>query len=415
MPRRWVYTKRVKWRLALLVFKVARRWVCSDLLWVLARSFYTSHLSTKTTRFNCPVLESLFKCAEQFYPDFETEFTVSSLLHILLPDLILEFYFAFGISQKAICGLGHQDLGNTREQCLVGSTKLSFKCKPPDNIGLFDFHLMQQSHKEKCHTHPQCNAIFWVCTVPFTLRGLPVTVSTFALGSLRSPKLSGSLPTDENYSRQWSKVWIKTWSKVCPTLHWNFYLPTVWLDIKKSSSSSFVRFLFSLTMNNKEQMCAFIWNVSSGKLLWKGEGSGVEGGGEEGRDRGGWRKRFATVCTKLTNLLSSLWNLSDCFWQVASVASRRVVPFVYSTSWPYFQSQHLPSIFMHQVLDGTPLVADRPFLPTVQVFHQPHSSSKNPIILISEYLMIQIGDASYPMCDAGFSDSKFGVQGTEIP
>jgi hypothetical protein len=32
-------------------------------------------LSTKMTRF----LESLFKCAEQFYPDFETEFTVSSV------------------------------------------------------------------------------------------------------------------------------------------------------------------------------------------------------------------------------------------------------------------------------------------------------------------------------------------------
>jgi hypothetical protein len=32
--------------------------------WALARSFYTSRLSTKMTRFNCPVLESLFKCVE---------------------------------------------------------------------------------------------------------------------------------------------------------------------------------------------------------------------------------------------------------------------------------------------------------------------------------------------------------------
>ncbi len=45
--------------------------------------------------------------------------------------------------------------------------------------------------------------------------------------------------------------------------------------------------------------------------------------------------------TRLTNLLSSLWrHTSDCFWQVASVASRRVVPFVYSPPCPYFQSQY---------------------------------------------------------------------------
>ncbi len=42
---------------------------------------------------------------------------------------------------------------------------------------------------------------------------------------------------------------------------------------------------------------------------------------------------------------------------------------------------------MHQALDDTPLVAERPFIPTVQVSHQPRSSSKSPIILISEYLM----------------------------
>jgi hypothetical protein len=40
----------------------------------------------------------------------------------------------------------------------------------------------------------------------------------------------------------------------------------------------------------------------------------------------------------------------------------------------------IPSIYMHQALDGTPLAADRPFIPTVQVRHQPHSSSKRPII-----------------------------------
>ncbi len=74
LPRRWTHTKRVKRR---LVFKVARTWVCSY-LWALARSFYTSRLSTKMTRFNFPLLESLFKCAEQFFPDFETELTVSS-------------------------------------------------------------------------------------------------------------------------------------------------------------------------------------------------------------------------------------------------------------------------------------------------------------------------------------------------
>jgi hypothetical protein len=68
---------------------------------------------------------------------------------------------------------------------------------------------------------------------------------------------------------------------------------------------------------------------------------------------------------------------------------------------------------MHQALDGTPLVADRPFIPTVQVPHQPHSSSKSPIILISEYkcVLVQIGDAFYPVCDAGFSGSEFGVHG----
>jgi hypothetical protein len=53
--------------------------------WALARSFYTSRLSLNTTRVNCPVLESLFKCAEQYYPDFETEFAVSSVEYILLP------------------------------------------------------------------------------------------------------------------------------------------------------------------------------------------------------------------------------------------------------------------------------------------------------------------------------------------
>jgi hypothetical protein len=59
-----------------LVFKVARRWVCCY-LWALARSFYTSCLSTKMTRFNCLVLESLFKCVEQVFPDFDWEAAVS--------------------------------------------------------------------------------------------------------------------------------------------------------------------------------------------------------------------------------------------------------------------------------------------------------------------------------------------------
>ena len=66
-----------------------------------------------------------------------------------------------------------------------------------------------------------------------------------------------------------------------------FLLVTARLDIKSSSSS--IRVLFSLNMNNKERMCAFIWNVSSLKLLWKGEGSGV-GEGEEGMDKDGERK-----------------------------------------------------------------------------------------------------------------------------
>jgi hypothetical protein len=44
---------------------------------------------------------------------------------------------------------------------------------------------------------------------------------------------------------------------------------------------------------------------------------------------------------------------------------------------------------------------------------------KSPIILISEYLrpkyfFVQIGDEFYPVCDAGFSGSEFGVQGTEL-
>ena len=71
MPRRWAYTKRVK-----LVFKVARRWVCSY-LWALARSFYTSRLSTKMARVNGPVLEILLKCVEQVIPDFDGEAAVS--------------------------------------------------------------------------------------------------------------------------------------------------------------------------------------------------------------------------------------------------------------------------------------------------------------------------------------------------
>jgi hypothetical protein len=53
-------------------------------------------------------------------------------------------------------------------------------------------------------------------------------------------------------------------------------------------------------------------------------------------------------------------------------------------------------------------------------FHQAHSCSMSHIIPISEYLMkkmlflVQIGDASYPVCDAGFSGSEFGVQGAEL-
>ncbi len=41
--------------------------------------FYTSRLSTKVTRFNCPVLEPLFKCVERVNINFDGEATVSSV------------------------------------------------------------------------------------------------------------------------------------------------------------------------------------------------------------------------------------------------------------------------------------------------------------------------------------------------
>ena len=76
-------------------------------------------------------------------------------------------------------------------------------------------------------------------------------------------------------------------------------------------------------------------------------------------------------------------------------------------------------MYMCQALDGTPLAADRPFIPTVQV-PPARFKLKSPIILTSEYLMtkmrplVQIGTASYPVCDAGFSGSEFGVQGMKL-
>jgi hypothetical protein len=40
---------------------------------------HVTRLSTKMTRFNCPVLDSLFKCVEQVVPDFDWEETVTSV------------------------------------------------------------------------------------------------------------------------------------------------------------------------------------------------------------------------------------------------------------------------------------------------------------------------------------------------
>jgi hypothetical protein len=68
---------------------------------------------------------------------------------------------------------------------------------------------------------------------------------------------------------------------------------------------------------------------------------------------------------------------------------------------------------MHQALDGTPLVADRPFIPTVQV--PPASFTlKSSIILLDLMTKMQIGDASYPVCEAGFSGNEFGVEGIKL-
>ncbi len=64
-------------------------------------------------------------------------------------------------------------------------------------------------------------------------------------------------------------------------------------------------------MNYKERICAFIWNVSPGKLLWKGEGSGV-GVGKEGRDRGGWEKGFRDSAYQIDE--SAVLALTPYFW-----------------------------------------------------------------------------------------------------
>ncbi len=122
------------------------------------------------------------------------------------------------------------------------------------------------------------------------------------------------------------------------------------------------------------------------EVVMEGRGKWVRSGG---RDRGGERKGFTTKCVPDRRLCcprSLTPYTSDCFSQVTSVASRRVVPcclFNFLALLPVSNTV----FYMHQALDGLPLAADRPFIPTVQVSHQPHSSSKSPIILISEYLM----------------------------
>ena len=93
-------------------------------------------------------------------------------------------------------------------------------------------------------------------------------------------------------------------------------------------------------------------------------------GREEGRDKEGERKGFAYQIDESAVLCH---HAPDRFKQVTSVALRRVVPVVCSTSWT---SSLNTVIYMHQALDGTPLVADRPFIPTVQV--QPRSNSNFP-------------------------------------
>jgi hypothetical protein len=128
-----------------------------------------------------------------------------------------------------MCGLGYHDLGNTREQCLVGSTKLSFKYKLPDKLDWSIFISNHHTRKNVMHTLTAMRFCGYALVpfVCFALRALPGNGINLALESPRSPKVSGWLPTDENHTRQWFKVWIQTWSKVYPTPHRHFCLPTV--------------------------------------------------------------------------------------------------------------------------------------------------------------------------------------------
>ncbi len=109
--------------------------------------------------------------------------------------------------------------------------------------------------------------------------------------------------------------------------------------------------------------------------------------------------------------------------QVLSVslfASRLVVPpppLAYPTSrvtsdlYQYIHSN------VSQALGGGVPLADLPFIPTLQVSPQPHvnlsvyptSSSWNAMPKM--HPCPQVENADFPVCDAGFSESEFGVQG----
>ena len=163
----------------------------------------------------------------------------------------------------------------------------------PDKLGWFIF-ISCNNHTRKNVMHTTTAMLFFgyalVPFVCFALRGLLVNGINPALGSPRSPKLSGWLQTDENYSRQWSTVWIKTRSKVYPTL--NIYVPTV------NGQTRYQVFLFfcslSVLFNYEWQRADVCFHLKRKfrKFLMKERGK-LGRGREEGRDREGERKGFA--------------------------------------------------------------------------------------------------------------------------
>ncbi len=127
--------------------------------------------------------------------------------------------------------------------------------------------------------------------------------------------------------------------------------------------------------------------VMEGREKWR-KGWERKGGSRDVRER--FRDSAYQIDeSAVLDLLSLLWHhTSDYFWQVTSVASRRVVTFVYSTSWPYFQSHyrhlHAPGPRRHSVGGRSSVYSN------CAGSTSPIQAQKSPIILITECLMTKM-------------------------